>query len=77
MLGRGLPVAWDLHNGAGNERRTTVWIQREKKKEPESHKFAWSKSLGEGRQNGERTGAAEAELARQRHKMASFIFAGL
>lgn len=31
----------------------------------------------EGDRKGERTGAAEAVLARQRHKMASFIFAGL
>lgn len=31
----------------------------------------------EGHQKGEPTGAAEAVLARQRHKMASFIFAGL
>lgn len=30
----------------------------------------------EGHRKGERTGAAEAVLARQRHKMASFIFAG-
>lgn len=74
MKGQGRPVAWDLHNGAGNERRTRIIIEREKHK---YYKLAWRESQMEGHRKGERTGAAEAVLARQRHKMASFIFAGL